>query len=631
MAASHVDPPEASAGSIARGLVWAALAAGLVEGTVWAVAGRLPASQWGTLLGVASLAFPIAVLPPVGLALLALAGLARVPGGCPLRHPWPRAVAAFVFFALSLPLGLTWNARHPGFALAPTYLLPYAAVGMASALVALAAAWLAHRRPGVHSAGVLRGLRVAVAIALLVCAAQATWACLGVSSAPPPPRVGPDRRPDVVLISVDTLRRDRLGSYGYAKTTDPEIQRAFADGLLFRDAVSLVSLTRPSHASMLTGRHPLELGMRWNERPLPEDVPTLAEILRQNGYTTAGFVSGYPLEAAGSRLDRGFDHYSDAFNLFGRIHPDTQHLTLPNLLRVAGVLDTRQRRADAVTDDVLGWLASAPDTPLFLFVHYYDPHTHYHPPGEYAREMGLSERGPSTSRWLFSRFESGERSVAPQEARDLDALYDGEVRFADAQLGRLFDALRRRGSWDRTVLLLTADHGEVILERLASDGRAMLHSEWVDEEEIRVPFLMRGPGVPVGARSDVSVATYDVLPTLLGRVGIAAPPGVTGRDLLAGDVASLAQRPVVTVNSPRNGRGPTLVTARAEGFRYTRELETGREWIAAVEGVDAAPAGLTPELLARLREAVSGLSVPGERAPLDPEVEANLRALGYAE
>lgn len=448
--------------------------------------------------------------------------------------------------------------------------------------------------------------------------------------APQDVSAGPDP-PDVLLITIDTLRRDRLGTYGYAKRTDPEIARAFADGLIFRDAVSLVALTRPSHASMLTGRHPLELGLRWNDRPVPDDVPTLAQVLQAHGYRTAAFVSGFPLEARPSHLDRGFEVYSDDFNPFGRVHPATQHLTLPNLARIAGLFETTQRTATAVTDTALGWIASAPHEPLFLFVHYYDPHAHYRPPARFAREMGLSPDGPSTTRWIEARIQSGDRHVDAREEQDIDALYDGEVRFVDAQLGRLFEALRDRGSWNRTLVMLLADHGEVLFERLASDGDAFVHANFADEEAIRIPFLLRGPGVPAGTRGGFAVSTCDVLPTLLGRLGIPVPSGVTGRDLLATDEPSLADRLLVSVNSPPNPSYTDHVTARLGGVRYTRDLNSGREWMTGIQGepFDRQSIDLESAVAKRLRAAALSIDLSLKRETLGPDDEAALRALGY--
>jgi arylsulfatase A-like enzyme len=629
--AEFVRAPGARA--IAGALVWCALAAGLLEGGLWSVLGHLPLREWPVLMGVAALSFPVAVLPPLAITLAVLSRLVKGNGG--LRSPVTCATGSFVFFALALPIAMNWNARHAGFTLSASYLGPYAVIAAACLLVAGAAAVVAAAvAPHLSDRGPRRArrvIKVGLAGILLGWGAQAAVTELR-ARAPQGTSARSDQR-DVLLVTIDTLRRDRLGTYGYAKRTDPEIARAFADGLIFRDAVSLVPLTRPSHASILTGRHPLELGLRWNDRPVPDDVPTLAQVLHARGYRTAAFVSGFPLEARHSHLDRGFEVYSDDFNPFGRIHPATEHLTLPNLARIAGIFEITQRTAAAVTDTALGWLASAPHEPLFLFVHYYDPHAVYRPPSRFARDMGLSPDGPSTSRWIEARIRSGDRHVDAREEQDMNALYDGEVRFVDAQLGRLFEALRDRGSWDRTLVMLLADHGEVLFERLASDGDAFDHQNFPDEEGIRIPFLLRGPGVPAGTRGGFAVATCDVLPTLLGRLGIPVPPGVTGRDLLATDESSLADRPLVSVNSPPGPSYADRVTARLGGVRYTRDLNSGREWVTGIEGEPFDRESIDPEsaVANRLRAAALSIDLSSKRGTLGPDEEAALRALGYVQ
>jgi arylsulfatase A-like enzyme len=611
------------------------VAVGLVEGALLIREKAVPGSSRGTILLTSGLTFPLLALPQALLIYALLGLLARAPGCGGLRRPGFRVGFSLTAACLALPLAAEWNSRHPGFSLTATYLVPYGIV-LAGSLVAAIAAGLAAerlRRSAATALRLRRSLRWAVAAALLASGAHHVLMRADPAANAPLLDAAGGGLPNIVLVSVDTLRRDRLGSYGYPKPTDPEIQRAFADGLRYEDAVCPVAVTRPSHASMLTGAHVLELGMRWNGRPLAEGFPTLAEILGRNGYDTAAFVSGWPLFGARSGLDRGFRRYSDEFNPFLSAHHGAEHLTLPETLRIFGAIDTLCRDAGAVTDAALAWLAETTHRPFFVWIHYYDPHSHYTPPVEHARAMGLPDDGPRTTRWLYSRVESGDRALSERERGFVDALYDGEVRYVDSQLGRFFEALRGAGLWDDTVVLLTADHGEILLERLASDGKAFIHSAWVDEEEIRIPFLIRGPGVPRGVRSGHTASAGDILPTLLGLAGIEGPAGITGRDLLGDDPAELALRPVISINAPPKD-GPTLITARAEGFRYTLELESGSESLAPIEGGPnggTRDAAAPRELAERLRASVQGLPIVQRRIELDADEEQKLRALGYIE
>jgi arylsulfatase len=607
-----------------------AVGAGLIEGALLIAQKDVPWPGRGAVLLIAGLTFPLLALPQMLVVYAGLDGLGSALGWRELRSPGFRTGSSLAFACLALPIAVEWNSRHHGFAPSAVYLLPYATILVGSVLVAgaVGVAVARLRAPGIR---VLRAwLRIGVLGTLLASAALHAALHGGPSADASRDAQTASDGPNIVLISIDTLRRDRLGSYGYTRATDPEIRRAFSDGLRFADAVCPVPITRPSHASMLTGRHVLDLGMRWNDRPLPGDVPTLAEVLGRSGYDTAAFVSGWPLFGARSGLERGFRVYDDDFNPLFPARLGAEQLSLPDTLRILGVIDTLSRRAEAVTQAALDWLEAAPGRPFFAWLHYYDPHMHYDPPLEHARAMGLPEDGPRTSRWLYSRVEAGLREVTPRERRSVDALYDGEVRYVDSQLGRFFEDLRARGLWDRTVVLLTADHGELLLERLASDGRVFTHSQWVDEEEIRVPFLIRGPGVPSGVESGFTATASDVMPTLLNLAGIPVPPGTRGRDLLGDPRASLAARPAISINAPREG-APTLVSARAGGFRYTLDVRSGTEWLAAVDDGRDARAEVPEEIAARLRATARDLPLVAERLKLDADEEQRLRALGYVE
>jgi choline-sulfatase len=276
----------------------------------------------------------------------------------------------------------------------------------------------------------------------------------------------PASRPNVLLVTIDTLRADHVGCYGHAGAVTPTLDGLAARGVRFATAVAHVPLTGPSHACLLTGLTPLGHGFRDNGGfALPPAVKTAAEDFRQAGYRTAAFVSGFPLDRRFG-FDRGFETYDD-------------HLPKGNDRRRTPYVE---RLADATTDAVLRWLpapAAARAAPVFLWVHYYDPHAPYEPPGD-----------------LAERFRA--------------APYDGEIAFVDTQFARLLRALAEKGALARTVVLATADHGESLGEH--GEGT---HGLFVYDATLRVPWIVAGPGIAAGRVADTVARSIDVLPTLL--------------------------------------------------------------------------------------------------------------------
>lgn len=274
----------------------------------------------------------------------------------------------------------------------------------------------------------------------------------------------------VVLVTLDTTRADHLGAYGYELAETPVLDRLAAGGILFRDAVSPAPLTLPAHASILTGLDPQHHGVRNNgQYRLEDDHRTLAEILAERGYATAAFVSAFVLDRRYG-LAQGFQVYDD------RVEP------APG--QAFGGLDS-QRSAEAVTDAVLQWLdGRSGNEPFFLWTHYYDPHAEYAPPEDYAR-----------------RFE--------------DRLYDGEIAYMDASLGRLIEALRK---YEENVLVVVlGDHGE----SLGEHGER-LHSHFLYEATQHVPLILWSPALFDGpfVVDDAVVGLVDVVPTILALLGI---------------------------------------------------------------------------------------------------------------
>jgi arylsulfatase A-like enzyme/Tfp pilus assembly protein PilF len=312
-------------------------------------------------------------------------------------------------------------------------------------------------------------------------------ALMGCRQAPadsPPAIANPAGKPNVLLVTIDTLRADHLGAYGYAAASTPTLDALAHQGVRFETAVAHVPLTGPSHVSILTGHTPLGHGYHNNGGfVLAPGLKTAAGEYRQAGYRTAAFVSGYPLDRRFG-FDRGFDVYDD-------------HLPRGNDPRRQAYVE---RFGDATTDAALKWLSSAAGgtatpQPWFMWLHYYDPHAPYEPPGD-----------------LAERFKA--------------APYDGEIAFVDQQLARVLEGIDKNGARSRTLVLVTADHGE----SLGEHGE-VTHGVFIYEGTLRVPWIMAGPGISRGRVPKTVARSIDILPTLLDYSGLPSPAGLEGRSL----------------------------------------------------------------------------------------------------
>ncbi len=290
-------------------------------------------------------------------------------------------------------------------------------------------------------------------------------------------RLAASRRPSLLLVTIDTLRADHVGAYGYAPPTTPTVDGLARRGARFANVQAAAPLTGPSHATILTGHYPPVHGLRDNARfVIDANAATLAERLKRAGWQTAAFVAAYPVAAAFG-FGRGFDTFSEG-------------LTEAQPGRIA------ERPADAVADSAVErlWSLARSAQPFFAWVHFYDPHLPYTPPEPYR-----------------SRF------VNP---------YDGEVAFADAQLGRVLQTLREAGREASTFVVVLSDHGE----GLGDHGEAG-HGLLLYESTLRVPFVIAGPGIAAGTVVRQRVGTVDLVPTVLALLGLPAEAGLPGRSL----------------------------------------------------------------------------------------------------
>ena len=457
-------------------------------------------------------------------------------------------------------------------------------------------------------------------------------------------------RPNVLLITVDTLRIDRLSSLGHARPTTPELDALAAEGLLFTHCQSPRAKTTPALASLMTGLYPHEHGVRDLTMPLGRSVPVLAEALRDAGYRTGAIVGNFVLRRELSGLERGFQRWTEEL-------PDTQGVP-PD--------DVPQRRATSMTDGALAelGLAGAParlapgGEPWFLWLHYMDPHGSYDPPSEHRRfESSAPDPippDPGSRPGELNRYWVAEYYV-PDEARLADGTidaarvrdrYDGEVHYVDAEIGRLVDALRADGRLADTIVIVTADHGESLGE----------HSYWFEhgrhayEVTCRVPLIVRLPDAmrrrPAPGRRDSDLSLVDLTPTLLElldlpqlrRLDGVDPSGQRGvprdRLLLEGDPqAGTFSRAVFCEKIERAEKSQTIQT-KAVRFgdwklirRYTQLFEPGagpdeRELIVLSEELY--------DLAADPYETVNRIADPPPGAPLE-RLQAELFAFSRAD
>jgi len=332
----------------------------------------------------------------------------------------------------------------------------------------------------------------------------------------------------LVLVTIDTLRADRLGVYGNREVATPHMDRLAEEGAMALDATVHAPLTRPSHVSLFTGLLPSEHGIRDNVSPtLDPEITLLTEVLKAAGFQTAAFISSVVLEAQ-SGLDRGFDLYSDEFE--GADGDDTRFL------------GQFQKRGDVVTSEAFDWLESNGTTErVFAWIHLYDPHDPYEPPEPYATEYA-------------------------------DRLYDGEVAWSDELIGRLDTKLEELGLRDDTLLIVTSDHGEGL-----GDHGETLHGFFIYQSTLAVPLLFRGPGVVPGARLTVTARTVDLFPTVLDLLGMSTPTDIE----LSGRSLATALRGTDELTETTS-YAETLIPLLHFGWSDLRSLREGRwKYIAA--------------------------------------------------
>ena len=290
----------------------------------------------------------------------------------------------------------------------------------------------------------------------------------------------PQRRPNLLIITLDTTRADRLGCYGYAKAQTAALDALAARGVLFENAYATAPLTLPSHATIMTGLYPPEHGMHINGKgQLGVQIPTLAEVLAKSGYETGAFVASFVLHSKFG-LNRGFQTYDDEM-AGGERHGSETHL---------------MRNGNLVVDAALAWLTPRRAKPFVCWVHLYDPHAPY---DSHAESFG-------------DRFR--------------ETPYDGDIAFADQQIGRLTEFLKTHGLDEQTVVVVVGDHGESFGEHQEYEHGLMIY-----KQTIQVPLIVVAPNCRPGHRVSAPVSLVDVFPTVLDSMRMTSAKKVSGRSL----------------------------------------------------------------------------------------------------
>ena len=430
---------------------------------------------------------------------------------------------------------------------------------------------------------------LAIGLVGLVVGRHAHFAWAEHRAATKSPAVG---SPNVLFIVLDTVRARNLSLYGYGRETTPRLDRLARSGVKFAGARAAAPWTLPSHASMFTGRWPGEL-FDHPEQKLAATVPTLAGFLGRNGYATAGFVANTFYCNAGFGLGCGFDHYEDFYETFDISPAEVLRNAEIGRRLFALVGDEAAPRpdgrkdADQINADFLSWVSTRKGKPFFAFLNYLDAHAPYFPPARADRHFGLRPTTPADFQTLASW---QKKEFAPDDPHQIELArdaYDDCLAYLDAALGRLFDELDRQGIMQNTLVIVTADHGELIGEhRLVGHGRSLY------DEEVHVPLLIVKPGrVPSGRVVAEPVSLRDLPATVADLLGLTNLSPFPGRSLapcwsnqpganrpeISVVRSEVALRDKISHNPARPPalRGP-MVAIVAEGMSYIRNAD-GRE------------------------------------------------------
>jgi len=365
------------------------------------------------------------------------------------------------------------------------------------------------------------------------------------------------KRPNIIVLTVDTLRADHMALYGYHRDTMPAIEDFAKTAVVFDQAVVSRGNTRASYASMLTGLYPFRHGVYNNNVVLHENFKTLTEILKSAGYHTAGFVSNFVLVGELSGCDQGFDIYDD--------RTEERERNRPNY----------ERGAAGTLKAILEWLETDPPQPFCLFTNFIDPHGPYLPP-ERFRSLYKSDKELILDKKKIFSYQRVNDSLNYYDYVDR---YDGEIRYVDEAMAQLIEALKSKGLWDDALVIFLSDHGE----SLGEHNIFFEHQYYVYEETVRVPLAIRlppdGPGADAATprRTPSLASPMDIMPTILNYLDVSFKDKIDGQSLLpilhgteSTDRAIFLEFPEVSIPSQRH---PVSFAVRTATHKLIRVLQ----------------------------------------------------------
>lgn len=425
---------------------------------------------------------------------------------------------------------------------------------------------------------------------------------------------------NIVILTIDTIRADHLGMYGYFRDTSPAIDSLAGESVVYDRCIAPMATTLPTHLSLMTGTYPVEHGVMANvgdggSRFVPSPgLRTFAEFASEAGYATAAFVSATPLKSH-SGIAAGFDLFDEP--------------------------EGAERKANATTDAAIAWLTTRPPGPYFLWLHYFDPHAPYvAPPSDHPFTPDEDLLAYMEERHFEDQMVQYDFRIFPTP--DVIGLYDDEIRFADREIGRLLESLRQTGDWEKTILVLMGDHGEGLGQ----------HGEWhhglVWGEQLHVPLLFRVPGEPP-ARVAQPLSVVDVIPTLFAYLQGIPSEGFLEQASGTNTVFDRAPRFLISQSSSRRRTLADpfgVYSMTSEKWKYIYRVSNEDDLF----NLENDPFELRnliqsePEEAARLKEKImkelerqvergvlfwGGSPPPSE--PLDQKTRDELKALGYTD
>jgi arylsulfatase A-like enzyme/Tfp pilus assembly protein PilF len=405
-------------------------------------------------------------------------------------------------------------------------------------------------------------------------------------------------RPNIIVITLDTTRADRMGFLGSTRGLTPNLDALAKQSVVFSRAYAQVPLTTPSHANIFTGTYPQFNHLNFMGQPLAADLPYLPDLLKHHGYKTAAFVGSMIIDSknpVAAGFGRGFETYDAPFH--NRVKGEDRYKSV-------------ERRAEAVVDSALRWLNTHRQGPFFIWVHCYDAHAPYDPP-------------------------------EPYKTRYASEPYDGEIAYTDSAMGKLFAGLRARGLYDGAVIAVMADHGEALGEHGEHH-----HGIFLYDETIHVPLLFKLPGQRFGGkRADGRVRLVDVAPTILEAAGATVPAAMQGESLLGVTKLVGGGASPGNVNADRPAYAESDYAHRAFGWSALRSWRAGKYlYVDAPERElydQTTDPGAAHNLAPKAQAVADTMQSQSDdfrrktsraesaRATLSPEQSESLRALGY--